>query len=213
MAIRRASGFYIEDNTITSEKIANNSITTSELLGVYLNPPTVSNVSYNDNDLAASNTAGQVAFILGSGFKSGLTIYIGNTLISSYSLISSSNIRITTPELAPGSYNVHVVNSDGGYAIKPNGYTSSVFPVWISNSSLGSIARQAVANITLSATQNANYTLSTGSSLPSNLYLNSNGRITGTVLTTLANTTYTFTAVATDAENQDTPKTFSLLVL
>jgi hypothetical protein len=115
--------------------------------------------------------------------------------------------------LAPGSYNVHVVNSDGGYAIKPNGYTSSVFPVWISSSSLGSIARQAVANITLSATQNANYTLSTGSSLPSNLYLNSNGRITGTVLTTLANTTYTFTAVATDAENQDTPKTFSLLVL
>lgn len=209
MPIRKIKTDMIADNAITTAKFQDNSIESTDLFYGYTTAPRVTFVDYPGDDLAANVGGGDTVFIIGTNFKPGLQVYIGNVLVSSYILQSPANIQITTPSLPAGSYNVFVVNSDGGVGIRINGYQASTTPVWITNTTLTS--QQAIGGLSVQLTaSNSNiYSLQTGSSLPANLILNSNGLITGNVLSN-SNASYNFTVVATDTELQDTPRTFTL---
>jgi alpha-tubulin suppressor-like RCC1 family protein len=103
------------------------------------------------------------------------------------------------------------VNPDGGVGIKVSGITYSSEPSWVTSSPLGNQAADIAFNVTLSATGASSYSVAAGSTLPAGTTLAANGYFSGTV-SIGAETTYTFSVVATDAENQDSSKTFQVTV-
>jgi hypothetical protein len=130
---------------------------------------------------------------------------------TSVTFISSTEIRAQVPALDAGTYVVYVSNSDGAVAIRVNGLTFSSEPTWVTDSSLPNGDSGTAISIQLIATSATVYTLQSGSTLPENLTLSSGGLLSGTV--TIDNETlYNFTVVATDAEFQDSPRTFSITI-
>jgi hypothetical protein len=105
-----------------------------------------------------------------------------------------------------------VINPDGGTAIRVPGMTSSATPSWVTGSSLPEQTDNVAITLSLVATSAVSYALSSGS-LPPGLSLNANtGVITGTVTSVTVDTSYTFTITATDAELQDSPRTFTVTI-
>jgi alpha-tubulin suppressor-like RCC1 family protein len=104
-----------------------------------------------------------------------------------------------------------VVNPDGGTGIRVNGVTYSSEPTWVTSSPLSNQAANTEFNVTLSATSATSYAVAAGSTLPTGTTLAANGYFYGTVTVGLQ-TTYSFDVVATDAENQDSSKTFQVTV-
>jgi len=104
-----------------------------------------------------------------------------------------------------------VVNPDGGTGIRVNGVTYSSEPTWVTASPLDNQNSGTTFNVTLSATGATLYSVAAGSTLPAGTTLAANGYFSGTV-NIESETTYSFGVVATDAENQDSSKTFNLTV-
>ena len=179
--------------------------------------PTVTNVqvtnsSYVVLDDTAVNTTGGYIKITGTKFAAGAQVYFGSTLATSISLVSSTVLNVQVPAKAAGTYDLYVVNSDGTFGIKPNGITFSPNNVtWVTGSTLATQSNNVAISIQLSATNAIGYQLQSGSSLPTGLTLSSGGLLSGTVVVQ-NDTTYSFTIEAYDAELQDAPRTFSLLV-
>ena len=177
--------------------------------------PTVTNVqitdsSYNVLDDTAVGTSGGYIKITGTNFASGCSVIINSTNATSVTFVSSTVLNVQVPAMAAGTYIVYVVNTDGGIAIRVNGLTYSSEPTWVTGSSLTGDSGIPIS-IQLTATDATVYTLQAGSTLPANLTLNSGGLLSGTV--TIDNETlYNFTVVATDAEFQDSPRTFSITI-
>lgn len=180
--------------------------------------PTISNVQVTNssyvvlNDTAVDTLGGYIK-ITGSKFSSGAQVYIGSTLATSVSLVSSTVLNVQVPATAAGSYDLYVVNSDGSFGVKPNGITFSPINItWVTGSTLQTQGSGVPISIQLSATGATGYQLQTGSTLPTGLTLTSGGLLSGTVTVT-NDTTYSFTIEAYDAELQDAPRTFSLSVV
>jgi hypothetical protein len=180
-------------------------------------PPKISSVEVTDSsgtvlDDTAVDTAGGYIKLNGSGFVSGCQVLIGDTLATSTTFVSGTAVRAQVPATAAGSYMVYLNNPDGGLAMKPNGVTFSSTPTWVTSGTLTSQMVDQAFSIQLSATGATSYALAAGSSLPAGVTLTSAGVLSGTVTGIISETTYSFTVVATDAENQDSPRTFSLTV-
>ena len=182
--------------------------------------PRIANVritddSYNYLDDTAANSQGYVE-INGASFDNGATVIIGTTTASSVTFVNSTRLRVGLPTLSAGTYPVYVINSDGSTATRINGLNISGFPSWNNASgSLGNFSEGLAPNILLNATSDTSvtYALVSGSSLPTNLSLNSNGLISGNLTSHASNTTYNFSISATDAELQNTNRSFSLTAL
>jgi|LakMenE18May11ns_1017448.scaffolds.fasta_scaffold9956670_11 hypothetical protein len=206
----KLSGTSIQSGTITSTQLSATLITTIESGG----GPKIASIIYPGNDLAANTVGGQTLYITGSGFKSNSTVYINGNNVPSVSYISASNLSFTSPALSSASYPVYVINpEDGATAILIPGLQISGEPSWVTGATLTEQDATGVWNISLSATGDAplTYALAAGSSLPTGISLASNGVISGTITTPPeADTTYNFTAVATDAQNQDSSRAFSV---
>lgn len=202
--------------------IAANTITTTQLQTTIVNNitqgggPRVTSLIYPGNDTAANTVGGQTVYINGSGFETNNAIYINGNAVPSKSFISASNLSFTTPALSAGIYPVYVINTDtGATAIFVPGYISSAEPTWVTSAgSLSSSQEEGSAwNYSLSATGDApiTYALAAGSSLPGGISLAANGLISGTISSPTGNaTTYTFSVVATDAQNQDSTRQFTV---
>lgn len=179
--------------------------------------PTITNVqvtnsSYVVLDDTAVDTTGGYIKITGSRYASGVQVYVGNTLATSVSIVSSTVLNVQVPAISAGSYDLYVVNTDGSFGIKPNGITFSPNSVtWVTGSTLPTQASGNAVSIQLSATGATGYQLQAGSTLPTGLTLSSSGLLSGTV-TVASDTTYSFTIEAYDAELQDAPRTFSMTV-
>jgi hypothetical protein len=176
---------------------------------------TDSNYNYLD-DTAANNGANGFVEINGANFDSGATVIVGTSTASSVSFVNSTRLRVALPSLTSGTYPVYVINSDGSTATRINGLNISGFPTWnTASGSLGNFPEGTRPNILLNATSDTSvtYALVSGSSLPTNLSLNSNGLITGNLTSQSSNTTYNFSISATDAELQNTNRSFSLTAL
>ena len=104
-----------------------------------------------------------------------------------------------------------MVNPDGGVGIKVAGITYSSEPSWTTASPLANQEANTAFNVTLSATGATSYSLAAGSTLPTGTTLAANGYFSGTV-SIGAQTTYTFSVVATDDELQNSSKTFQVTV-
>jgi hypothetical protein len=176
--------------------------------------PKITGLVYPGDDTAANTSGGQTVIISGSGFKSNVSVYVNGSAVPSVTYTNTNSVSITTPALAAATYPLYLINTDdGATAIFVPGLRISGKPVWISTSDLGNFISTQSANVQLSASSDSavTYSLAAGSSLPSGLTLSSNGLISGTLTSPpVGDTTYNFTVVATDSENQDTSSAFSL---
>lgn len=208
----KLSGSAIQSNTITVTQLSTTTVTTI----VNQTGPRVTSLVYPGNDTAGNTVGGQTVYINGSGFETNNAIYINGNAVPSKSFISASNLSFTTPALSAGIYPVYVINTDSGStAIFVPGYIASAEPSWVTSAgSLNASQDEGSAwSYSLSATGDApiTYALAVGSSLPSGISLAANGLISGTLSSPPGTeTTYTFSVVATDAQNQDSSRQFTV---
>lgn len=209
MAFTQITTTNIKENTVVS--YAEYAAFTANVL------PKISSVQYADDtftvlDDTAANTSGTARLIInGSGFQSGATVIVGTTSASSTARVSAEQLRANVTALSAASYTLYVQNPDGGTAIRVNGVTFSNTPVWGTAATLDNQAAETAFGVNISANSDSNITYSNTTALPAGTTLNSNGYFYGTI-TTETETTYTFSVRATDAENQDNTREFSLTV-
>ena len=176
--------------------------------------PRIATIAYVGDDTAAAPAGGQTITLTGSGFVSS-SVYVGGTIVASVSVVNSTQLTFVAPAKTAGSYSLNVVNSDGASATFIPGMQYSGVPTWSTSAgSLGSVNVSTSVNFTVAATSDSTVTYSvTSGSLPSGVTLNSStGAITGTAPSLGSTTTYNFTIRATDSENQDTDRNFSMTV-
>jgi len=213
----------IANSAITSSKLAASSVTTTAIASDVTalisqgGGPKITNIQVTDNtytvlDDTAVDTAGGYIRITGTGFAAGCQVLVNNVPATSTTFVSATQVRAQVPATAAGTYVIYLVNTDGGVAIRVNGITFSATPTWVTGSTLSDGAVDSAISIQLSATLATTYSLQAGSTLPTGLTLSSSGLISGTVTGLTNDTSYSFTVVATDAENQDSPRTFTITI-
>ena len=210
--VYKLPGGAIQANTITTSQLQTTVVTQIQAGG----GPKVKSLIYPGNDTAANTAGGQTLYLTGSGFAANAQILVNGAAVPSQSFISASNISFTTPALSTGTYPVYLINpEDGGTAILYPGLLISGEPTWVT--SAGSLSssqdENSSWNFSLSTTGDTpiTYALAAGNTLPSGITLAANGLISGTISSPTGNvTTYTFSVVATDAQNQDSTRQFSV---
>lgn len=205
MALTKIIGDVIASNTISSNNISS----TVELGGPKIANVQIANSSWGVLDDTAVSVDGGYIIVNGSGFVSGCQVIVDGVTAPSVTFANSSQLRVTVSSDSAGTYMVYVVNPDGGTAIGVNALTYSATPTWVTDTTLTTAIANTEYSYQLEATGAVSYSLQAGSSLPANATLAANGLLVGTT-SVESNTNYTFTVVATDNENQDSPRTFSL---
>ena len=211
----------IDDDAVTNAKIANESITingSAVNLGgsvtVGETKPTISSISPS----VIENTQTSVT-IAGTNFVSVPTVEaIGSTgaIVRADEVSFSSSTSIVAKFTLPidGTYFVRVENNDGN-AVRSSSalLTVSDAPAWTTSAgSLGSNAAGSSVSYTVAATNATSFSVASGS-LPGGVSLNtSTGAITGTESGATAETTYSFTIRATDAQGQTADRAFSITI-
>ena len=211
----------IDDDAVTNAKIANESITingSAVNLGgsvtVGETKPTISSIS----PTVIENTQTSVT-IAGTNFVSVPTVEaIGSTgaIVRADEVSFSSATSIVAKFTLPidGTYFVRVENNDGN-AVRSSSalLTVSDAPAWTTAAgSLGSNAAGSSVSYTVAATGATSFAIQSGA-LPGGVSLNtSTGAITGTESGATAETTYSFTIRATDAEGQTADRAFSITI-
>ena len=171
----------------------------------------VTAIDYPGDDTATLPAGGATLTLTGTGFAATPMVFVDGTLAPSVSFVSSTQITFVAPAKSAGTYHLYVVNPDGATAIFVNGISYSGVPTWTTASgSLG--AFDATFSIQLVATSDSavTYALTTGSTLPAGITLSSGGLISGTNNT---EQTFSFSVDAIDAQNQETPRSFSVTIV
>ena len=208
----KISGSQITDYTIETPQLSNTAVASfAQSLAPKVLYANVANSAFTVLDDTAVNVGGGYIVVTGSEFQSGATVLIDTTPASAVTFVNSTTLRVQVPTKAAASYNLYVVNPDGGVGVKVSGITYSSEPTWVTSSPLSNQAANTSFNVTLSATGASSYSVAAGSTLPAGTSLLANGYFSGTV-TIGAETTYSFSIVATDSENQDSSKTFSVTI-
>lgn len=161
------------------------------------------------DDLAAPLSAAYLK-VVGSGFADGATVKIGASDFTP-TFSSSSELRVTVPSFTAGTYTVYVSNPDGSVAIKLNAISFDAAPTWSTTSLPATVTGDAIS-VQLVAPGATTFALQSGDSLPTGLTLSASGLLSGSV-TVVNSTTYSFTILASDAENQTTPSALSITIL
>lgn len=170
----------------------------------------VANSTWHVLDDTAVNTAGGYLVITGANFQSGAIVTIGETPATSTSYVDETTLRVQVPAKDAGSYTVYVQNPDGGTGIKVLSTSFSNTPIWGTSATLDNQSVGTAFAVNISANSDSSVTYSNTSALPAGTTLLSNGYFYGTVTGISEETTYTFSVEAIDAENQETPRTFSV---
>jgi len=193
-------------------KITVDNIATAALDAI--TPPRITSIGYGGDD-TATDIAGNVTVTLtGAGFATGATVYVDGASAGAVSVISSSQLTFLPPVKSAGTYPLSVINPDGSSAIAIPGISYSGVPTYTTAAgNLANVYETTAINSTIVATGDAPITYSVYSgTLPPGANLSSSGNITGTSSSTASPTTYNFTVRATDAQNQDTNRPFSITV-
>jgi alpha-tubulin suppressor-like RCC1 family protein len=205
-------GSQITDFTIQTTQLSNTAVASFAVaLAPKVRYANVANSAFTVLDDTAVNVGGGYIVITGSDFVSGAQVLIDTTPASAVTFVNSTTLRVQVPAKAAASYNLYVVNPDGGTGTRVSGLTYSTNPTWVTTSPLANQAANAAFSVNFSATGASTYSVASGSSIPSGTSLLANGYFYGTV-TIGAETTYSFTITATDAELQDADKTFAVTV-
>jgi len=190
-------------------------LSNTKISGGYDTTPTITGIAYPGDDTAADTAGGQTITLTGNNFANGAQVIINGITASVVTVVSTTQLTFTAPAVAAGSYILYVVNTNGGTAIAAPGIQYSALPVFTTAAgTLGTLYEtQAVSAITSSTSDSTiTYYLQSGT-LPPGVTLNSaSGVISGTSSATAASTTYTFTVRATDGQQQDGIRQFSLTI-
>lgn len=179
--------------------------------------PSINTISYTNSsyyvvDDTAANTGGGYIKITGANFNPAAQVIIDTTNATSVSYINSTTLHVQVPAKSAATYTVYVVNTDGSTAIKPLGITYSANPLWVTGSTLANVQANQAFTGSFSATGATSYAVASGSSLPTGMTLvTANGYYYGNI-SIGTETTYNFDITASDAENQDSTRSFSLIV-
>ena len=214
----------IDDDAVTNAKILNESITingSAVNLGgsvtVGETKPTITGISPN----VITNAQTSIT-ITGTNFVSVPTVEAINssgviTRADSVTFTSATSIAAQFTLATDGTYFIRVENNDGN-AVRSSSalLTVSDAPAWVTSAgSLGSFSGgSSIGTITLTATNSTGMTLQSGS-LPGGISLNTgsgSSTLTGTESGATADTTYSFTIRATDAEGQTADRAFSITI-
>ena len=159
--------------------------------------------------------------ITGTGFVNGAVVDAINTSGSitqadSVTFNSATSLTANFTLTTDGTYYIRVENPNG-LAVRSTDadLTVSDAPTWSTAAgSLGSVAAGAAGSFTVEATSDSAVTYSkTTGDFPGGFTLNaSTGEISGTESGATAETTYSFTIRATDAESQTADRAFSITV-
>jgi hypothetical protein len=176
----------------------------------------ITSIAYPGNDTAADPAGGQTITITGSGFASGLSVYVDGSIVGTSTYVNSTTATFTSPTKTAGSYALVLVNADGGSATYITGIQYSGTPNWLTSAgTLATVYEYGSVSSTVSANGDApiTYAVSSGS-LPSGLSLgSSNGVISGTTASVASgSSTEYFTLTASDAQNQDTARNFNIVI-
>ena len=205
-------GNQITNFTIETTQLSNTAVSA---FAVALAPKVlyanVANSTFSVLDDTAVNTGGGYIVVTGSDFVSGATVLIDTTQASAVTFVNSTTLQVQVPAKAAASYNLYVVNPDGGVGIKVSGISYSAEPTWVTATPLGNQNSNTAFSVNFSATGATSYSVAAGSSLPPGTSLLANGYFSGTV-SIGSQTTYSFVIRATDAELQDADKTFGVTV-
>ena len=167
------------------------------------------------DDTAVATTGGYIK-LTGSGFKTGCVVYVAGTAASTTTFVSSTEVRAAIGANSSNTHTIYLLNTDGSAAFYLSGLAVSGVPTWSTDATLPAAYEQAASySQALTATGDATitYSLKAGSNLPTGVTLNSStGALSGTTPADTGSTTYTFTIIASDGQNQDTERLFSLTV-
>lgn len=211
--VTRIKASNIESGAVTTDKFAAGAVTAEKVDAGAAAGPRISSIDYPGDDTAALPAGGQTVIINGSGFVSGCSVFLNETVVTTVGFVSATQLQITAPARSTGTYLLYVVNPDGGTAISVPGMVYSGTPTWTTASgSLGTPYETAAVSINLAATGDGSltYAVTSGSSLPAGISLTSGGLLSGTVPATAADTTYNFELDVIDSENQSTTRQFSI---
>lgn len=196
-------------------KISSDNIQASTLATIGSGPKVsqiqVCDSSYNVLDDTAVDIAGGYIKITGTGFKTGATVTVNRQQATSVTFVSSTELRAQVAAETAGTYVVYVVNTDGSVALRVNGVTFSALPTWTTASTLPPGDSGTAISIQLVAAEATTYSVAAGSTLPSGITLSSGGLLSGTINVN-DETLYNFSVVATDAQLQDSPRSFSITI-
>src|SRR6056300_97621 len=213
----------IADDAVTNAKLANRQVTingqTVQLggtVGVAETKPTVTNVSpdtiTNDQTTITSTGTDFVTTPLVEFQSTTGAIVTADTVTRNSATQLSVNATIPTD----GTYFIRVENPDGLAGRSSTALlTVSDAPTWSTAAgSLGSVAAGSAVSFTVTATSDSAITYSKISGdFPGGVTLNSStGEISGTESGATAETIYSFTIRATDAESQTADRAFSITV-
>ena len=212
----------IDDDAVTNAKIANESITingSAVNLGGSVTiqgetRPTFSSVTPS----VIENTQTSVT-IAGTNFVTvPLVTAIHSTtgaliVADEVSFSSSTSIVAKFTISVDGTYKLYIENPDGNAVQSGTVLTVSDAPAWTTAAgSLGSNAAGSSVSYTVAATDATSFAIQSGS-LPGGVSLNtSTGAITGTESGATAETIYSFTIRATDAQSQTADRAFSITI-
>jgi hypothetical protein len=219
MALTKIQSGSFDDGAIdTGDLAANISATYATYAAVAANltpriaSVNVANSTWHVLDDTAVNTAGGYLVITGANFQSGAIAIVQDTNATSTTYVDETTLRAQVPAKTSGSYNLYVANPDGGTGIKILAVTYSNTPIWGTLATLDDQPTGTDFAINISANSDSNVTYTNTTALPAGTTLLANGYFYG-AFTDDPNTVLTFTVNATDEENQDTPREFSVTVV
>lgn len=199
-------GTAIQDGSLT-EDVLDSSINLVADVGAR---PKITSIVYPNNDLAITALQPTNVELLGSGFKSGLFVYVNGEAAPSVTYNNANSIFATIQALNSGTYPLYVVNPDGRTGILAPGITASFYPTWVTNTTFTVFAADWTYQLNANSDSQITYTLAPGNTLPGGITLSSNGLLSGSLTSPpLNDTTYTFSVVATDSELQSETRQFS----
>jgi alpha-tubulin suppressor-like RCC1 family protein len=207
---------HLKDYSVDTEKFSNTAVAAfAKTLTPKVRLANTANVSYIVSAATAVNLGGGYIVLTGTDFQSGAQVLVGNTPATSTSFVNSTILRAEVPARPAGTYNLYVVNPDGGTSIRVNGITYSAVPTFSTDTTLTQQRNSIAFGLNLSASSDSNVnTYANTTTLPVGTTLLANGYFYAPANTSAnSDTTYTFTAKAIDAELQEGFKEFNITFL
>jgi hypothetical protein len=203
----------LKNQTLRNKSTINSvNLTGGASTGPVITSIVVTDSNYNNLDDTALLPAGGYAKLIGSGFASGCSAYFNGTSVTT-TFVSATEVRVVIPATSVGTYNVMLFNPSTAGAIYLNLGISSAPTFTTTAGSLGTSYETTAVSTSIAATGDTpiTYALYSGS-LPTGVTLASNGTLSGTSPVEASSTTYSFIVQATDAQLQDTTRSFSLTI-
>jgi hypothetical protein len=203
----------LKNQTLRNKSTLNSvNLTGGASTGPVITSIVVTDSNYNNLDDTALLPAGGYAKLIGSGFASGCSAYFNGSSVTT-TFVSATEVRVVIPATSVGTYNVMLFNPSTAGAIYLNLGISNAPTFTTTAGSLGTSYETQAVSTSIAATGDTpiTYALYSGS-LPTGVTLASNGTLSGTSPVEASTTTYSFVVQATDAQLQDTTRSFSLTI-